>query len=1238
MTILLGSIFGGLPAAFAVSSEVDLTLLPTSAATGDSTGLEFKITLSAPSGSFGANSRVEFVLTDSNDPNDITLPCGGSCEDGSIDGLTDATDARATSSGKIQSTTTIIFDIGSLDAGTYYVFGTDDEGDTWTNEAELELVAQGDAPKVEEDGDGPEAPLEVSSDAAITIDGTGFTADGKVTVYLDYVGGDKVASFNADADGDFEESITLPELADADYELYFHDETADINAISDDTLDSDYDDDNFDIDVDPSITYSVTSLVGEEGESVKITGRGFTASETIEDSEDDADSIEIDTIATTHDEIDITADGSFTVTVTLDTDLPAASTGTLADVAFTYEGEDAPTCGGSTEADETCIVADLPVSDPDTVGDEILNIDVTVGDLGDSVTATIFNFPDKEELTISLGYQELGTAVTDGNGYVEFTGEVPAIPAGTYQINAHLPDPGLSVSTAFTVEASWALEDADGNAIDTDDYVESGDTITIKIWGLEPFEAVDVTDDSFDTADETVDVGTADGDGTLSHTYTTAFDSDESETEDTGDSATITLVPADTAAGSFTDDDVTATYLVLLGALFDATGDLEDYVTSSLVSGNDLTIEAGDITLLKASTEYSFELNGNAQKVEVDGEVGTTFTSTAAGANPELDFNFKSSTNEGVHSLVLLNADDKELVTIRLVVSDPDEDAEMVFSGDTENSPDNTAHVTLQTDDMDIVIFNLAADQADVSVTMATSEGATVGNLANNDDADSNGVLVIEDVAIPETAGHVGGDTGYYAVEAVDADEEGIDISLTIMVHPTILMDDDDEDDDSAVVSEIGETIDVEPFALAPNTWYVLWIGHDGDFTGGEELDDSLFRTDDNGAIDASLGGDAVADTDADGVDEVAITVPVWDEGTYSISAAPAADKVPLKLEGPDDYTQPTVEIDFSVELTPSTGAFPGQLVEVEWDTGYADVDDGTSVDALVIILDDEILVALGENDFTLDESDDTDVATATFAMPNGDAEELEVKVELRLANGTTVGPETVLFDRVTGAGSVVVSVDVNTDSDDIATIKTEVGLVKVNLDALSARIGSVDGNIALLETSLGTIFTTLNNINAKITGVENGFATITTDLGEATIAINNVADFAETQLPELSALVSRTAGSIQTEVINTKNEVKGLKSDVSVLTGNLGTVIQQVADLAATSSSTNAGVAGMAGGISSVASSVSELKADVSTVNANIDGIHSGVTQSTTSILVVVILTIVTVIMTGATLVRRQS
>jgi peptidoglycan hydrolase CwlO-like protein len=1231
MTILLGSILGTLPAAFAVGSEVDLTISPTSAATGDSSGLDIKLTISAPSGSFGANSRVEFVIADSSDPSDITLPCGGSCEDGAVDGDSDDTDARATSSGKITSDTTIVFDIAALDAGTYYVFATDDEGDTWSNEAELEIIDQDDAPSIEEVDEGPEAPLEVNSDADITISGTGFTADGSVTVYLDYVGGDKVTSFSADADGDFEEIITLPELADADYELYFHDEDADIAAISDDTLDDDFDDDHFDIDVDPSVTYSVTSLVGDEDESVKITGRGFAADETIDASEDDADSIEIDTIATTHDEVEISSDGSFTVTVTLDTDLPAASIGTSADVAFTYADEDAPTCGGNAEADETCLDGSLPVSDPTVVGDETLSLDVAVGDIDDEVVATIFNFPDKEDVTISLGSNELGTAVTDSNGYATFTGIVPATPAGGYVIIAHLADPGISVAEDFTVEASWTLKDSDGDDIATDTYIESGDEITVAIYGLQPFEEVEIDDDTYDSADETMDAGAADGVGTLTHTYTTDFDSDEAETEDTGDSSTITIDPATTVAGSFTDDDVTGAYLILLDPAFEATGDLSGYLTSELVSGNDLTIEAGDISLLKASTEYNFQLNGADQKVEVDGEVESEFTSTSAGLNPELEFNFKSSTDEGVNSLELLDEDDNLLLTIRVIVSDPGEDAEIVFSEDTTNSPDDTAHVTSQTDGMDIIIFNLDEDQADISVTMATSGGASVGNLAENDDADGNGVLILEDVDIPATAG------GVYAVEVVDADEAGIDVSLSIEVHPTILMDDDDEDDDTEITVEVGETVNVEPHALAANTWYVLWLGHDDDLAGGEEIDDTLFRTDDNGAIDADEGGDAVADADADGADHVAITVPNKSEGTYNISAAPAADKTPVKLEAPDDYTQSTLEIDFSITVTPSDGAYPQQAVEVEWDTGSADVDSGTTIDALVIELDGAILTTLGDDDFTIAQSDDdTDVVTALFLMPNGDvADDLELSVSIKLGNGTSVASETVVIDRIAGSGALEIDTDENAD---IATIKTDVGLIKTTVDEMDASIVSIDGDVALVKTSVGSVATTVSGINAKITTVENGFVTITSDIGLATIAMQDAVDFAEKQLPELSALVSSTASSVQTEIANTRNEIVGLKSDISVLSDNVGTAIQVSADGKALSSSINTGVQGIASGVSTLQSDVSALSADVSSTNSQVEGINSGVTQSTTSILIVVILTIVTVIMTGATLVRRQS
>ena len=67
----------------------------------------------------------------------------------------------------------------------------------------------------------------------------------------------------------------------------------------------------------------------------------------------------------------------------------------------------------------------------------------------------------------------------------------------------------------------------------------------------------------------------------------------------------------------------------------------------------------------------------------------------------------------------------------------------------------------------------------------------------------------------------------------------------------------------------------------------------------------------------------------------------------------------------------------------------------------------------------------------------------------------------------------------------------------DIATIKTDVGTIKVSLEAINAMLVSIDGRIATIETDVGVIKTDIDSIELRLTNIEGDVATISTILGD---------------------------------------------------------------------------------------------------------------------------------------------
>ena len=211
---------------------------------------------------FGASAVVELTLrtTSSISTGSATIALGNSA----------LPDVRADTNGALAAGTTSKMDFGSVAAGTYYLYASDDSGTTHTSGTKIVVVAEADSPSVAEDSATAEN-LAASSEGDLKFDGSGFTKSGTIKVYVTNVGGDLVQTITASATGTITaETITLPSLAKGTYYLLFYDVTADIAAMSDDAGSTSYDDNEVGIVISPSVTYSVDSIIGKEDESVKI--------------------------------------------------------------------------------------------------------------------------------------------------------------------------------------------------------------------------------------------------------------------------------------------------------------------------------------------------------------------------------------------------------------------------------------------------------------------------------------------------------------------------------------------------------------------------------------------------------------------------------------------------------------------------------------------------------------------------------------------------------------------------------------------------------------------------------------------------------------------------------------------------------------------------------------------------------------------------------------------------------
>ena len=97
-----------------------------------------------------------------------------------------------------------------------------------------------------------------------------------------------------------------------------------------------------------------------------------------------------------------------------------------------------------------------------------------------------------------------------------------------------------------------------------------------------------------------------------------------------------------------------------------------------------------------------------------------------------------------------------------------------------------------------------------------------------------------------------------------------------------------------------------------------------------------------------------------------------------------------------------------------------------------------------------------------------------------------------------------------------------------LGTIRTDIGLINVRLDALNASLMKIDGEIVILNSSLGTIKSDLDAIGFKVTAINGTTATIDTVVGMINGTVTSIKD-------EKATIVIQGIGQVERDVSDLK-------------------------------------------------------------------------------------------------------
>jgi methyl-accepting chemotaxis protein len=120
-----------------------------------------------------------------------------------------------------------------------------------------------------------------------------------------------------------------------------------------------------------------------------------------------------------------------------------------------------------------------------------------------------------------------------------------------------------------------------------------------------------------------------------------------------------------------------------------------------------------------------------------------------------------------------------------------------------------------------------------------------------------------------------------------------------------------------------------------------------------------------------------------------------------------------------------------------------------------------------------------------------------------------------------------------------------------LATIETDIGTIKVSLEAINVRLISIEDRIATIETDIGEMQVSLSQINAKLAALNGTVAIIQTDIGIIKTSLEDIKANI-TDIQGNIANINTTLGDIQGTLVSIQGDIATIKTDIGNITLSL--------------------------------------------------------------------------------------
>jgi len=186
----------------------------------------------------------------------------------------------------------------------------------------------------------------------------------------------------------------------------------------------------------------------------------------------------------------------------------------------------------------------------------------------------------------------------------------------------------------------------------------------------------------------------------------------------------------------------------------------------------------------------------------------------------------------------------------------------------------------------------------------------------------------------------------------------------------------------------------------------------------------------------------------------------------------------------------------------------------------------------------------------------------------------------------------------------------------DIATIRTDIGAIKISLAAINARLDSIDGRIATIETDIGTIKANIADINATLINVKGRMATIETDIGTIQTDISTI-NATLRSINGTLATIQSDVGEIQVSLDQIHATLFALNRTVATIQSDVGTIEVSISDIQLQVTSVKGNTATISTTLGTIEGTIVSIQGDVATIETEIGEVQATLPpiQTTTTV-----------------------